>query len=699
MACGRDLAWGRPKMCSSTGILRATLSVLSRITLPSIVLISCSLVDANAYPPLEYAVKQNNTPTFYIDYNGDGIADRVLNYGGPSFLGLVGDFDGDTIDDLAVYDNGTWYIDFFNDSVADRQLIFGGPVSIDTPVVGDFNGDGKTDIGVYRNDGVWYLDFNLDGIPDRVSSFGGVAGDKAVVGDFNGDANVDRAIYRQGRWFADFDWNGTTDAIYIFGGGANDIPIAADFNQDGIDDLVIYRDGIWYIDSNRDSLADQIHHYGGPGMQPLVGYFNTANSIFVRQGVGGTHDGTQRNPFATINAALASNPAAGTIIRIAVGSYPERVSISQKSGLTFQGSVGGSDLIGTLITPSTGDAFSSFLGTNIVLRDLHIVTMGPDAMTPGRGVVNLGSSMTLEHIRVAGCRDTNLVAAQYFPQGLPGSLATINIDRSSMDGSAIGNGIQLEIGSTATIRGSSISSNGTDPNGMPPPPAAPGGRGLVLFANASADVRLSNINQNYDGGFLATSTAQAILADNYIVLNGTNGIYFEQQTTASITGNVIGLNGVRGTRGPGGFNGIEIAGTNAPMTISGNTLTGNTLNGIYVGDGTINVLNNTMFNNYLGMTIDNPLNRPVNVTVKGNTFELPNGAPYSEGVFMFSSTAASITITIGGAAAADKNTFRAFGSFPAIHCNMSSINAQCVAGGNIFINSSFPVQNCPNCSP
>jgi len=85
--------------------------------------------------------------------------------------------------------------------------------------------------------------------------------------------------------------------------------------------------------------------------------------------------------------------------------------------------------------------------------------------------------------------------------------------------------------------------------------------------------------------------------------------------------------------------------------------------------------------------------------VKGNTFELPPGAPYSEGIFMASSTTASMTITIGGSATGDKNTFRNYGSYPAIHCNLNTINAQCMTGGNIFINSSFPVQNCPSCSP
>lgn len=693
-------AWGKAHMLrTSKGFVSTAFALLNRSGLVFIALVLCSLIEANAYPPLEFAVKQNNTSAFYIDYTGDGIADKVINYGGGSFAGLVGDFDGDTITDLAVYDNGTWYLDYFNDAIADKQVVFGGPASLDTPIVGDFNGDGKADIGVYRNDGAWYIDFNLDGIPDRVSSFGGLTGDVPVVGDLNGDANFDRAIYRQGRWFVDFDWNGTADAIFIFGGGATDKPIAADFNHDGVADLVIYRDGVWYLDFNHDSLADHVHQYGGPGMQPLVGYFNVANSIFVRQSAGVTHDGTQKNPFATINAALTSNPASGSIIRIAVGVYPERVSMSQMSNLTFQGAVQGPDFTGTTINPVGGDAFSCFLCSNITLRDLHIASNGPDGSTPGRGVVNLGSSMTLEHVGVLRSRDTNVIAAQHFPPGFPGSVATLTIDRSKLNESQIGNGVQLETGATAIIMRSSVSMNGTDSGGMPPPPAAPGGRGIVMFGNAGANVSLSNINQNHDGGFLATSSANAVLRENYFVLNGTNGIYYELQATGEITGNVIGLNGTRGTRGPGGFNGIEIGGLGAPMTISGNLLTGNTLNGIYVGDGTISVLNNTMFDNFLGMTIDNPFNRPVAVTVKGNTFELPNGAPYSEGVFMFSSTSASMTINIGGAALADKNTFRTFGSYPAIHCNVSTINAQCASGGNVFVNSSFPVQNCPNCSP
>ena len=666
------------------------LAFFYRTILVFITLVACSLIEARAYPPLEFALKVTNTPTFYLDYNGDSNPDRTVSYGASSFIGLVGDFDGDTITDLVAYDNGAWYIDYFNDTIADKQVVFGGPPTLDTPIVADFNADGKADIGVYRNNGFWYLDLNLDGTPDSISPYGGVSGDIPVVADFTGDGTVDRAIYRQGQWFVDSDWNGTVNAIYFFGGAANDIPIAADFNNDGVADLGVFRDGVWYIDFNHDLTPDLIRFYGGPGMRPLVGYFNTANSIFVRAGATGSANGTQKMPYPTIGAALTANPPAGTIIRIAAGNYPERVSISQKSNWTFHGA----GPTATHINPALGDVFSAFRSQNITLRDIHFISQGPDGSTPGRGIINLGSSMTLEHISTAGGWDNGLVAAQF-----SGNLATLNVDRSSFDSSRIGNGIQLDTGTTATVSRSSASDNGTQPMNMPPPPAAPGGRGIVLFNNASITLTFSNVNRNHDGGILMTHTSHAVLRNNFVSQNGTAGAYYELQTTGEITGNVFANNGARGTRGPGGNNGVEIAGLAAPMTISGNTFSGNTLNGIFIEDGTVNVLNNTFFDNFVGVTVANSRNRPVNVTIKGNLFELPGNPLYSEGVFMQSSTAASMTITIGGAAAADKNTFRNYGSFPAIHCDMSNVNAQCIPGGNIFINSSFPVQNCVSCSP
>jgi hypothetical protein len=66
-------------------------------------------------------------------------------------------------------------------------------------VVGDFNGDGVDDIGVYRN-GKWIIDTNGNhrvDATDKVFELGG-AGDKPVVGDWNDDGTDDPGVYHPG---------------------------------------------------------------------------------------------------------------------------------------------------------------------------------------------------------------------------------------------------------------------------------------------------------------------------------------------------------------------------------------------------------------------------------------------------------------------------------------------------------------------
>ena len=69
----------------------------------------------------------------------------------------------------------------------------------DIPVVGDWNGDGVEDVGVYRR-GTWILDANGNHVidpADGVQQLGG-ASDKPVVGDWNGDGIDEIGLYRQG---------------------------------------------------------------------------------------------------------------------------------------------------------------------------------------------------------------------------------------------------------------------------------------------------------------------------------------------------------------------------------------------------------------------------------------------------------------------------------------------------------------------
>jgi len=123
------------------------------------------------------------------------------------------DYSGDMLSDLAVYDfnGGNWYI---------RSL---GPVGPNNPpitfgqnwggaglvtVVGDYNADSLCDLAVYNPDsGAWYIrSLGPVGPNNPPITFGqewGGSGLVAVPGDYDGDAVYDLAVYdmTSGDWY------------------------------------------------------------------------------------------------------------------------------------------------------------------------------------------------------------------------------------------------------------------------------------------------------------------------------------------------------------------------------------------------------------------------------------------------------------------------------------------------------------------
>lgn len=125
------------------------------------------------------------------------LIDHVFEYGQAGDTPVTGDFNGDGIPSIGVFQAGEWALDVDGDgrwSDADIALTFGREGDI--PLVGDFNGDGVADVGVFRS-GKFLLDTNgnreLDAA-DQVFELGG-AGASPVVGDFNGDGVDEPAVY------------------------------------------------------------------------------------------------------------------------------------------------------------------------------------------------------------------------------------------------------------------------------------------------------------------------------------------------------------------------------------------------------------------------------------------------------------------------------------------------------------------------
>lgn len=128
--------------------------------------------------------------------------------------------------------------------VIDHVFLYGAGKQI--PVTGDWSGDGIKNIGVFQ-DGRWRLDADGDGRwseKDRVFEYG-AAGDLPVVGDFDGDGIDEIGVFRGGQWIVDLDGNherDARDAVFSLG-GPGDLPVVGDWNGDGSDEPGIYRPG------------------------------------------------------------------------------------------------------------------------------------------------------------------------------------------------------------------------------------------------------------------------------------------------------------------------------------------------------------------------------------------------------------------------------------------------------------------------
>ena len=239
-----------------------------------------------------------------------GVGESIAYYGVPTDIPVVGDWNGDGIDDLAIYRSGQWLFDNNNDGgLAESSFWFGLPGDI--PVAGDFDGNGIDDAAVFRN-GLWFIDLEGDGVLSEKSFWFGLPGDVPVTGDFDGNDVDDAVVYRNGQWFMDLEGDGGIGEKSFWFGLPGDVPVTGDWNEDGIDNAAVYRTGQWFFDfDNEGFVGEKTFWFGMPTDLPVAGRWHGSAS--------GSSEGGNSGFFTSAIFPFIENPETVT----AEVAYPQ----------------------------------------------------------------------------------------------------------------------------------------------------------------------------------------------------------------------------------------------------------------------------------------------------------------------------------------------------------------------------------------
>jgi parallel beta-helix repeat protein len=183
--------------------------------------------------------RQSDAFAYLRNTNSQGIADIRFFFGNPSDIPLAGDFNGDGCDTLSIYrpSEARFYIVNAlgtNDGglgPADYSFLFGNLG--DKPVVGDWDGDGIDEIGLHREStGLFYWRNTLDTGNADGTIFFGDPGDRFVAGDWGiVDGKDTPGLFRPSDttfYFRHTLTAGNADSQLEFGQPAW-IPVAGDF--------------------------------------------------------------------------------------------------------------------------------------------------------------------------------------------------------------------------------------------------------------------------------------------------------------------------------------------------------------------------------------------------------------------------------------------------------------------------------------
>jgi parallel beta-helix repeat protein len=232
----------------------------------------------------------------------------------------------------------------------------------------------------------------------------------------------------------------------------------------------------------------------------------TATLVYVAPRANGNGDGSPNNPYPSITAALATKPAAGSVIQLQQGVYSaatgEVFPIKLPTGVTLRGepTVRG---VNTFIQGSGKFISPSFASQNIT------VLANDDVRIEGLTITNPNTRGTAVWVesgkRVAIANNTfiNSDREGLFLTGTANAIVTENVFRKNG-----ANGLSAVGSSTGEIRNNIFESTGF---------------GLAIGQKSSVNVSDNNILNNVDG-IVISNLSTPTLRNNLIADNQRNGV-------------------------------------------------------------------------------------------------------------------------------------------------------------------------------
>ena len=208
-----------------------------------------------------------------------GGADITVDRGAAGDVPVAGDFNGDGIDTVSTFNNGTWTIRNFNvqnGGYVSSTIVSSFGQAGDLPVTGDWDGDGLDSLGVFRPSTRQFFLSNdvINPAVDFAIVFG-LDGDLPVAGDWNGDGIDSVGVFRpsQGTFFLT-NQNIPKPSVNLtaFFGTAEDLPVAGDWDGNGKDTIGVWRPStttFFLSDDNVNVLTPFV--FGAQGDKPVAG--------------------------------------------------------------------------------------------------------------------------------------------------------------------------------------------------------------------------------------------------------------------------------------------------------------------------------------------------------------------------------------------------------------------------------------------